>query len=340
MAKAKTKEWFINKALEIHGDKYNYSKVEYVNSSTKVCILCPEHGEFWQTPSNHLKGKGCKQCAISQIAKSKRLSLTSFVEKSYKVHGGKYNYSKVEYQNNSTKVLIICPIHGEFWQTPAAHIKGQGCPKCGIENNRGMFFGVGVVDDYARKNKELSKCYIAWRQMLSRCYGHESPENKMVCDEWKSLRTFRQWFDKHYIEGWHLDKDIRVKGNKIYSPETCCFVPQEINALFKSNIAFLQGLNIEKCRKKNKYAVYGYCGLSLRRKRIKRVDDLETAIRETLTNKYLHAIEVSEAYYAKGLMPKETLEYITNRSNQEIDNIDNVVRKVTDKFNEIKEARP
>lgn len=60
-----TTEEFIKRARAVHGDKYDYSKVEYVNSHTKVCIICPEHGEFWQTPSNHMRGKTCKVCAIT-----------------------------------------------------------------------------------------------------------------------------------------------------------------------------------------------------------------------------------------------------------------------------------
>jgi hypothetical protein len=126
MKKKLTTEEFIKKAKEIHGDKYDYSKVEYVNNKTNVCIICPKHGEFWQIPHKHLLGHKCHKCCKTGIKSNK----TEFIEKAKKVHGDKYDYSKVEYVNNSTKVCIICPKHGEFWQTPASHLNGNGCFKC------------------------------------------------------------------------------------------------------------------------------------------------------------------------------------------------------------------
>jgi len=263
MAKLTTEE-FIKKAREVHGDKYDYSKVEYVNSTNKVCIICPIHGEFWQRPSHHLAGHGCARCASDVNAakmriwteekcheeasryselksfrtqsedaynaalkhhwlknytwlsykidvskpKKKRQSYTQdeiieklrsifgdsysydkvvykamkvpitlvchekdtngvehgefsmrpdnifssnqgcpkcyddrrsrlqrkplekFIEEAIKVHGGLYEYHKVNYINTNTKVCIVCPIHGDFWQIPTNHLKGQGCPHC------------------------------------------------------------------------------------------------------------------------------------------------------------------------------------------------------------------
>ena len=130
MSKKKTKEEFIKEATEKHEGKYDYSKVEYVNAHTKVCIICPEHGEFWQTPNGHLKGCGCTKCA-NEAKEYCRSSKEDFIKKARKVHGDKYKYTKVVYVNNKTKVCIICPEHGEFWQTPSGHLQGQGCPTCG-----------------------------------------------------------------------------------------------------------------------------------------------------------------------------------------------------------------
>ena len=121
---------FIEKAKEIHGDKYDYSKVEYKNAKTKVCIICPEHGEFWQTPNNHLHGCGCPKCKSKKIGLLKKKNIENFINESYLLHNNKYDYSKVEYINNSTKVCIICPEHGEFWQSPNHHLQGHGCPYC------------------------------------------------------------------------------------------------------------------------------------------------------------------------------------------------------------------
>ena len=127
---------FIEKAKKVHGDKYDYSKVEYVNSNIKVCIVCMEHGEFWQTPYSHLSGCGCPVCGKKKSDKIKTLSLNEFIEKAKKIHGDKYDYSKVEYVNNSTKVCIICPKHGEFWQTPSSHLSGSGCKNCFEEKKK------------------------------------------------------------------------------------------------------------------------------------------------------------------------------------------------------------
>ena len=122
---------FIEKAKQVHGNKYDYSKVEYVNAHKKVCIICQEHGEFWQRPSNHLNGDGCPVCRYSKISNKTKKSNEKFIKESKLIHGDKYDYSKVEYINNHTKVCIICPEHGEFWQLPNNHLKGCGCPSCG-----------------------------------------------------------------------------------------------------------------------------------------------------------------------------------------------------------------
>lgn len=188
----KTKD-FIEKAKLVHGDAYDYSKVNYINSHKKVCIICPKHGEFWQTPNNHLNGHGCytcgkgkknsesfiaeaksvhgnkydysktnyisankkvivtcikhgdffirasshlsgcgcKKCASEYIALLYKKNAETFISEAKSVHGNKYDYSKVNYASANKKVCIICPEHGEFWQTPNAHIKlFHGCPKC------------------------------------------------------------------------------------------------------------------------------------------------------------------------------------------------------------------
>ena len=125
--KRSTTEEFISKAREVHGDKYDYSKVEYVNMAKEVCIICPEHGEFGQRPSNHLNGAGCPKCSHP----SSKYTTEEFIAKAREVHGDKYDYSKVKYINNKTDVCIICPEHGEFYQKPSQHLQGHGCDKCG-----------------------------------------------------------------------------------------------------------------------------------------------------------------------------------------------------------------
>lgn len=126
-----TTEEFIKKSKEIHSNLYGYSKVEYKNASTKVSIICPTHGEFEQTPSRHLGGQGCPKCGIVSRANTIRKTTSNFIRRAKEIHGDKYNYSKVDYKGFRTKVTIICPIHGEFEQTPNNHLHGLGCHKCG-----------------------------------------------------------------------------------------------------------------------------------------------------------------------------------------------------------------
>ena len=119
---------FIKKAKEKHGNKYDYSKVEYVDSKTKVCIICPIHGEFWQLPNNHLRGKGCSKCKGGV-----KLTNEEFIKKANIKFKNFFNYSKVNYTNATTPIIITCPIHGDFWQTPQSHLHSTyGCPSCAL----------------------------------------------------------------------------------------------------------------------------------------------------------------------------------------------------------------
>lgn len=130
-------EEFIEKAIEVHGDKYDYSKVDYNKSNQKVIIICKEHGEFEQTPNGHIGGRGCVKCATQKNSDDKRFTRIEFIEKAKEVHGDKYDYSKVEYTNFTTKICIICSEPGEFFQTPSGHLTGRKCIKCG-NNSRAL----------------------------------------------------------------------------------------------------------------------------------------------------------------------------------------------------------
>lgn len=125
-----TTEEFIEKAQQIHNNKYNYSNIKYTGSHDKIKIICPIHGEFEQEARKHLDGHGCPKCGFENTKNKQSYSTQKFVELSNKVHNNKYNYSKVNYINNKTKVEIICPKHGSFYQVPYSHLSGEGCPKC------------------------------------------------------------------------------------------------------------------------------------------------------------------------------------------------------------------
>lgn len=127
-------EEFIRRARLVHGDKYDYSKVEYVNSQTKVCIICPIHGELWQPPVEHLRGKGCIKCGQALCGeKQKQKAKETFVERCKEIHGDKYTYEKVNYVDSHTKIVVTCREHGDFETLPYRLLNGSGCPKCKSE---------------------------------------------------------------------------------------------------------------------------------------------------------------------------------------------------------------
>lgn len=123
--KKKTKEEFIEESKFIHDNKYTYDNVNYIDRDTTVMIYCPIHGDFSQKPSNHLSGKGCNKCGGNI-----RLTNERFIEKAKLIHGEKFQYDKVNYVNYHANVIITCPYHGDFSQTPNSHLSGNGCRKC------------------------------------------------------------------------------------------------------------------------------------------------------------------------------------------------------------------
>jgi len=189
--------------------------------------------------------------SIDNMAKKK--SLVQLLHEFSEVHGDRYCYgqvSDVNYKNNKSQIPVICKEHGLFHISVWNHLIGQGCPICAnikrrisntgnVRKRPKLVCGVGK-NDYEgniKYNKVKIQSYHTWEQMLKRCYGTKFKEKNQtykdccVCEEWLSFSNFKEWFDENYIEGYALDKDILVKGNKLYSPQTCCFVPIEINSL-------------------------------------------------------------------------------------------------------------
>ena len=116
---------FIKKAKKVHGNRYNYTKTQYRNSFDKVLIHCSKHGDFEQSPKNHLSGQGCNFCSNTS-----KLSTKEFIKRAKKLHGNLYDYSRVKYVNSNSKVIIICKVHGEYQQLARNHLSERGCPQC------------------------------------------------------------------------------------------------------------------------------------------------------------------------------------------------------------------
>lgn len=140
-------ERFIKRAKKVHGDKYSYSYVNYTKTKKKVKIYCPQHGVFKQTPNDHLSGYGCPSCGYCRMARSHLLTTKDFVNKATKKFNDMYDYSLVDYKGTHKHVIIICPKHGQFEQTPRQHLRGKtgGCRKCA-----GLF---KTTDEFVRECK-------------------------------------------------------------------------------------------------------------------------------------------------------------------------------------------
>lgn len=135
-----TKEEITQLAIDVHGDTYNYSKLEYNGIHNNVTILCKVHGEFLQTPSNHIRGSGCLKCGTERTSERLKFTKEFVIEKAREVHGYKYDYSNSEYINIDMKIIIVCKTHGEFKQSPYCHINNKnGCPMC-KNKTEGIFY--------------------------------------------------------------------------------------------------------------------------------------------------------------------------------------------------------
>jgi len=155
--RAGVKKTFIERSNKIHNFKYDYSKTEYERSTTPVIITCPKHGDFLQKSNEHLIGKGCKKCGDERLVKIRRSTTEEFIKKAKKLHGDKYDYSKVKYLTADKQVIIICNKHGEFSQAPSAHLKPHGCAQCAvIKTNRN---NMTSFDDFVFKSRKAQGAY-------------------------------------------------------------------------------------------------------------------------------------------------------------------------------------
>ena len=199
-----TQEEFLLRAREVHGDRYDYSKVNYINTMTPITIICPIHGEFEQLPSHHIHLKqGCPNCAHDKL----RLTTDEFIKSAQEIHGDKYSYEHTIYINNYTPVIITCPIHGDFEQTPSNHLKGWcGCPQC---FNRSKL--EETVKLYLERNnisfiEQMTWDWLKYKKQQS--VDFFLPDQK-VAIECQGLQHFRKvgLFDKMqpFEERWKLD---------------------------------------------------------------------------------------------------------------------------------------
>jgi len=199
-----TTETFIEKANIIHNFEYDYSLVNYVNSYTKVKIICSIHGVFEQRSSSHLRGQKCIKCVNDNQTNDTQF----FIEKANSVHNFKYNYSKSKYINNKTIIKIICPIHDIFEQKPSNHLSGSGCIKCRNDNYRNI--------DY------INKCNLKFENKFDYSlvnYVNNNTKVKIICPTHGVFeQTLKDHFNSNgcpYCSGKKMNTDLFIeKSNK------------------------------------------------------------------------------------------------------------------------------
>lgn len=260
---------FINKAENVHGKKYIYDYVIINRLIDKVEIKCPVHGIFYQSPKSHLNGSGCPKCAIINRTKKRTSTSNEFIKKANNVHNYKYSYSKVEYLNNRTKVCIICPEHGEFWQTPGNHLLGQGCPECygnRLKTTKEYVNEAKIIHnntyDYSKlvyKGNKSNVCIICrekdndgiehgefWQQALTHLRGYGCPKCSL-----NYKMTNEEFINK--ANAIHNNVYDYSKTNFISSHKKVCIVCHKKDILGKEHGEFWQvaknHLKGEKCPK-------------------------------------------------------------------------------------------
>lgn len=269
-----TTEEFILKARNVHGGKYCYSKADYKDANTEVRIICPEHGEFFQKPQNHLSGRGCPECAKESRRKKKSSTTEEFIRKAdslYKDAYG-YTYEDTEYVNNHTEVVVHCPLHGDFRRKPSMFLSGGICPKCKHENfyleKKALFIRKseelhGGFYDYSKvgyRGNKVPVCIICpihgefWQMPNDHICGHGCPkcgannisENKVgeiLMDEFANVCPQKKFEWLKYKKPMSLDyylPDYKVaveyQGKQHFCNE-CLFIEKDGRNSLENNIA-------------------------------------------------------------------------------------------------------
>ena len=169
-----------------HGDKYDYSMVEYYSMKKKVKIKCNIHGEFEQTPLSHIRGSGCKYCGVLKMSKSLVKPVIDFIKDCNHIHNNLYDYSKVEYNTLGDKVIIICKEHGDFKQIAFSHQQGNGCKKCNKSK------GEIKIENYLKSNNidyEYNKHFETCRNKNTLPFDFYIPQYN-ICIEYDGIQHY------------------------------------------------------------------------------------------------------------------------------------------------------
>ena len=228
--KLTTKE-FIERSIISHGNYYDYSKSIYTTSNSSVIIICPKHGYFNQIANHHMRGIGCTKCGED----FKKISFDDFLKRSNLIHNNKYNYSLSIYVNSYSKLIIKCPVHDAFKQSPMLHMYGQGCLKCAPNANKGKDKFIIQANKVHNNNylydnlvyiNGLTKSIITCKihgDFLQRPANHLSGQGCVKCTSSISNAEI-EWLDLLGIQQNNRQKVLTIDNKKIkvdaYDPET------------------------------------------------------------------------------------------------------------------------
>ena len=222
----KTTVQFINESIKIHGDKYDYTKVDYHGDNKKVEIVCKKHGSFYQKSNAHINGQGCSKCGKDKL----RYTTQEFIVRAKKVHGSTYDYSSSNYTDSQNKIIIICPSHGVFQQKARDHLLGCGCQKCHRRVSKveiEFLNKVGIAEEFRQypipNTKYQSDGYDPKTNTLYEFLGdhwHGNPkvkdQNKPICSEAKT--TFGDLYRKT-IEKFSVISSLGYNINYIWETD-------------------------------------------------------------------------------------------------------------------------
>jgi hypothetical protein len=219
----------INYLKEIHNNFYDYSKVDRNFRNKKICIICPEHGKFWQMFYNHKMGQKCSECVLK--GNNIKSNTKDFIKKAQKIHGNKYDYSKVEYKTAFKEVYITCTYHGDWLQKPNSHLNGMGCRQCGNKSSLGLYNKRFFEKFPERKNKKAT-FYIMDFGKFFKVGITTSPLNIRFPNIIKKGK-FRLFLKKelNLYNAWKLEQkflkkfeNIKYRPSKLESGITECFL--------------------------------------------------------------------------------------------------------------------
>jgi hypothetical protein len=223
---AKTTENFINNSIKMHGNKYDYSLVDYINNTTKVKIICGEHGVYHQSPNVHLRGGGCPICARDLFGKTHAKTQNQYISEVKLVHNNKYDYSLVKYINAQTKINIICPTHGIFEQEANSHHSGNGCPVCRqsrgeieiskyLISNGIEFYYQKVFNDCIHKRNLRFDFYLPQHNM---CIEYDGKQHFVANEYFGGIKSLESQRERDIIKNKYCEDNnitlIRIKYNE------------------------------------------------------------------------------------------------------------------------------